>query len=171
MRTFMKRNNISWSKFIFMPIYLLTLQSCSNTEIGQRLANSFEPESVASPKIRISKEKINKRKVNEERGKETNAKIKIINRTGLSTDGDINNLVNKKPIKINKKPINKKIAPSFVPQPYRITIKLSGANPSEPAQTVTRALIKAGVQFEVERIERINSQKSIKVSPLGGARR
>ena len=54
----------------------------------------------------------------------------------------------------------------FTPRPYRITIKLSGANPSAPAETVTNALRKAGVKFEVERIERVNLQDSIKVLPL-----
>ena len=42
----------------------------------------------------------------------------------------------------------------FNPQPYRIILRLSGANPSAPAETVTEALRKAGVQFEVEKIER-----------------
>ena len=48
----------------------------------------------------------------------------------------------------------------FNPSPYRITIKLSGANPSSPSETVTRALIKAGVRFEVEKIERVNEDQS-----------
>ena len=45
----------------------------------------------------------------------------------------------------------------FNPQPYRIILRLSGANPSAPAETVTEALRKAGVQFEVEKIERFDS--------------
>lgn len=40
-------------------------------------------------------------------------------------------------------------------EPYRITIRLSGADPSAPAEAVTRALRKADVRFAVERIERI----------------
>jgi len=46
----------------------------------------------------------------------------------------------------------------FNPQPYRIILRLSGANPSAPAETVTEALRKAGVQFEVEKIERFNEE-------------
>tara|TARA_Y100001968_G_C19194560_1_gene636874 strand:- start:66 stop:458 length:393 start_codon:yes stop_codon:yes gene_type:complete len=46
----------------------------------------------------------------------------------------------------------------FNPQPYRIILKLSGANPSAPAETVTNALRKAGVQFEVEKIERYDDK-------------
>ena len=44
------------------------------------------------------------------------------------------------------------------PQPYRIILRLSGANPSAPAEIVTRALRKAGVQFEVEKIERFDKE-------------
>ena len=40
-------------------------------------------------------------------------------------------------------------------EPYRITIRLSGADPSAPAEAVTRALRNADVRFAVERIERI----------------
>ena len=59
----------------------------------------------------------------------------------------------------------------FTPLPYRITIKLSGANQSAPAETVTKALRKAGVSFEVEKIERIQLQPSIKATSLRGNRR
>ena len=54
----------------------------------------------------------------------------------------------------------------FNPQPYRIILKLSGTNPSAPAETVTNALIKAGVQFEVEKIERFEEEKLLKDSTL-----
>ena len=40
-------------------------------------------------------------------------------------------------------------------EPYRITIRLAGADPSAPAEAVTRALRNADVRFTVERIERI----------------
>ena len=41
------------------------------------------------------------------------------------------------------------------PQPYRITIRLSAADPSAPAELVTRALRSSNVPFAVERIESI----------------
>ncbi|MEB3200424.1 MAG: hypothetical protein VKK62_07855 [Synechococcaceae cyanobacterium] len=41
------------------------------------------------------------------------------------------------------------------PAPYRVTIRLSRADPAAPAEVVTRALRAAGVPFEVETIERI----------------
>ena len=40
-------------------------------------------------------------------------------------------------------------------EPYRITIRLSGADPAAPAEAVTRVLRIADVRFAVERIERI----------------
>lgn len=41
------------------------------------------------------------------------------------------------------------------PAPYRITIRLAGADPAAPAEAVTRALRDADVGFAVERIERV----------------
>ena len=46
----------------------------------------------------------------------------------------------------------------FNPQPYRIILRLSDANPSAPAETVTEALRKAGIKFEVEKIERFDEK-------------
>ena len=40
-------------------------------------------------------------------------------------------------------------------EPYRITIRLSGADPAAPAEAVTRVLRNADLSFAVERIERI----------------
>lgn len=45
----------------------------------------------------------------------------------------------------------------MAPAPYRVTIKLPSADPSAPAEVVTRALRAAGVSFEVETIERVRS--------------
>ena len=47
--------------------------------------------------------------------------------------------------------------PAPAAAPYRVTLKLPGADPSAPAEVVTRALRAAGVPFEVETIERIVS--------------
>jgi hypothetical protein len=45
----------------------------------------------------------------------------------------------------------------FSPAPYRITLKLAGADPAAPAEALTEALRAAGVPFEVEMIERVLS--------------
>tara|TARA_Y100001968_G_scaffold25378_1_gene19857 strand:- start:1188 stop:1574 length:387 start_codon:yes stop_codon:yes gene_type:complete len=63
----------------------------------------------------------------------------------------------------SNKLINKTI---FNPQPYRIILRLSATNPSAPAETVTEALRKAGVQFEVEKIERFDEENFSKNTSL-----
>ncbi|MEA5443178.1 hypothetical protein [Cyanobium gracile] len=47
------------------------------------------------------------------------------------------------------------VAPAVQPAPYRVTIRLPLADPSAPAEVVTKALRAAGVPFEVETIERM----------------
>jgi hypothetical protein len=54
-------------------------------------------------------------------------------------------------------------APATNPLPYRVTIRLPEADPSAPAEAVTKALRATGVAFEVETIERITSPA---LSPL-----
>ena len=52
------------------------------------------------------------------------------------------------------------LPPSDLPkEPYRITIRLSEADPASPAEAVTRALREAGVPFAVEQIEQIERNK------------
>ncbi len=46
-------------------------------------------------------------------------------------------------------------APAVTPVPYRLTLRLAGADPAAPAEEVTRALRAAGLAFEVEVIERL----------------
>lgn len=48
------------------------------------------------------------------------------------------------------------------PRPYRITIRLAAADPSAPAESVTNALRRAGIGFEVETIEKIPSLQAAK---------
>jgi hypothetical protein len=49
--------------------------------------------------------------------------------------------------------------------PYRITLKLPGADPSAPAEAVTEALRAAGLRFEVETIERIPTPETGAAAP------
>jgi hypothetical protein len=48
------------------------------------------------------------------------------------------------------------------PRPYRITIRLAAADPAAPAESVTDALRRAGIGFEVETIEKIPSLQTSK---------
>lgn len=47
--------------------------------------------------------------------------------------------------------------PPASPVPYRVTLRLPRADPSAPAEAVTRALRTAGIPFEVETIERVEA--------------
>ena len=73
--------------------------------------------------------------------------------------------LNQQSNKLKKKPRKDLNKITFTPQPYRITIKLSGANPSAPAESVTKALRKAGISFLVEKIERVKTDANPKEFP------
>ena len=143
-----------WLIAIFIP-----LQSCSNTVIGEKLENSFDlienpklSEEFTKAKVQNKIKKIKSNKKNNE-AENKNVQVNITKNNSISN----NNRTLQKSIKSNKKVI-------FNPQPYRIILKLSGANPSAPAETVTAALRKAGVEFEVEKIERYDERSISKDS-------
>ena len=141
---------------------LMLLQSCSNTLIGKKLENSFDTNENLIKLENISKA-------------EEPKKTKQIKKVKLSRidENKENEKTQENIVKENlissKDRFNQKITKSakkviFNPQPYRIILRLSGANPSAPAETVTKALRKAGVQFEVEKIERFEAESLLKDS-------
>ena len=146
---------------VLLIVAFFSLQSCSNTPIGEKLENSFD--TTESP---MAAQKATK-------SKEQN-KLKKIKSTKNDYDKENKNIkgnITKENFISNKDRFSQKSNKSikkvfFNPQPYRIILKLSGTNPSAPAETVTNALIKAGVEFEVEKIERFDEGKSLKDSSL-----
>ncbi len=149
---------------LFLIATLLPLQACSNTSIGEQLENSFDftENSKSSTNITKSKEQnklkvIRKIKVNkiEDDKENKNLKKNIIKENSTSNK----DRSNQKSTKSTKNAI-------INPQPYRIILKLSSTNPSAPAEIVTKALRKAGVQFEVEKIERFEEEILLKGSSL-----
>ena len=141
-------------KFIrlFLIAIIVPLQSCSNTLIGEKLENSFDI--TENPKT-IEKTNNNRQKLNEK------TKINSIKKDGKKKiENDFVNIIEENLIsnkdRLSPKSTKSKKKKIFNPQPYRIILRLSGANPSAPAETVTKALRKAGVQFEVEKIERFD---------------
>ncbi len=145
----------------FLIVILFALQSCSNTLIGEKLESSFDimekPRTIEKPNIKPRKPTIKVQKPNEktkikpilndDKKDNKNAFANIIKENSISTK----NRLSQKSTKSKKKSI-------FNPQPYRIILRLSGANPSAPAEMVTEALRTAGVQFEVEKIERFDEE-------------
>ena len=141
-------------KFIrlFLIGIILPLQSCSNTLIGEKLGNSFDL--IESP-LSSAKANNKQKKLNElPKIKSTIKDDDKVNENDLGNIIKENSTSNKD--KLSQKSIKSIKKTIFNPQPYRIILRLSGANPSAPAETVTKALRKAGVQFEVEKIERFD---------------
>jgi hypothetical protein len=146
----------------FLIVTLFPLQSCSNTLIGEKLEDSFD----------LTENPTTSEKTNNNI-KELNEKIKIkskIKDAIKKNEIDIGKTIKENSIS-NKDRVSQKSTKSikktiFNPQPYRIIIRLSGANPSAPAETVTEALRKAGIQFEVEKIERFNEERFSKNTSL-----
>ncbi len=137
---------------LFLIVILIPLQSCSNTVIGEKLGSSFD--SPQNP--RASGDMNIKSKKQNEMPKIT-SRIKVDKKKNEKDLGKIikeNSISNKD--RLSQKSIKSVKNTIFTPQPYRIILRLSGANPSAPAETVTKALRKAGVQFEVEKIERFD---------------
>ena len=135
---------------LLLIIILIPIQSCTNTSIGERLGNSFDSTDnqrnlvKSNNKIKKINQKLQIEPKSQESMKENeNDYVRTNKENSISKSSRIS----QRSIKSIKKTI-------FNPQPYRIILKLSGANPSAPAETVTEALRKAGVQFEVEKIER-----------------
>ena len=152
---------------LLLIVVLLPLQSCSNTLIGQKLENSFDTteDSIELEKTTKAKDK------NKLKGLE---KIKLTKIDSDRQNKNIKGNITKENLISNKDRFSQKSTKStkstkrviFTPQPYRIILKLSGANPSAPAETVTNALRKAGVEFEVEKIERFDEKSLLKDSSL-----
>ena len=156
----MKNIKLIEKKFVRLSliVFLIPLQSCSNTLIGEKLENSFDTTENSKISINTNKSKDqNKIKSSIIDDDKENEDIKENITKEMS--------VSKKERSSNKsvKSIRKVI---FNPQPYRIILKLSRANPSAPAETVTNALRKAGIQFEVEKIERFDEESLLKDSTL-----
>tara|TARA_Y100001968_G_scaffold278208_1_gene273435 strand:+ start:70 stop:558 length:489 start_codon:yes stop_codon:yes gene_type:complete len=147
---------------LFLIVTLFPLQSCSNTFIGEKLENSFDTtsnstnaENISKVKVQNTLNQIKRTKLNKNDDVEENVQADITKNNSISNEDRFS----QKSTKLIKKVI-------FDPQPYRIILRLSGANPSAPAETVTNTLRKAGVQFEVEKIERLDENILFKDSSL-----
>ena len=137
---------------LFLIVTILPLQACSNTLIGEKLENSFDATENSRALVKANN-----------KPQELTEKIKIESRIKVDKKENENDFssFNKenstsKKVRLSQKSTKLIKKTIFNPQPYRIILRLSGANPSAPAETVTEALRQAGVQFEVEKIERLD---------------
>ncbi len=124
---------------------LIIIQACSNSPVGIGLSRSFDlPENQKGEEKKLAK-KANLQEseiIISPSEKKVNIQMRKVRQV---REKERKRLEEKKQV--------------FKPQPYRIIIKLSAANPSAPAETVTKALRTAGVEFEVEMIELIDNKK------------
>ena len=139
---------------LFLIVSFFPLQSCSNTLIGKKLENSFDTTEnpQTSGKTNNKPQEVNKKIKIKSRIKD----VEKENENNFVANVKANSTSNKDRLSQKSTTLIKKTI--YNPQPYRIILRLSGANPSAPAETVTEALRKAGVQFEVEKIERFDEK-------------
>tara|TARA_Y100001968_G_scaffold275091_1_gene268633 strand:- start:7140 stop:7637 length:498 start_codon:yes stop_codon:yes gene_type:complete len=151
-----------------IPLLVLLLQGCSLDNFSYKLSNSFDyPEEIKRENtidnlLEKNQSKNSMKNIKEEvllmrKEKTSNIKKKIIK---SKKQEEIKKNESTKVAKYNLK------VAKFKPQPYRIIIKLSGANPSAPAERVTKALRQAGIKFEVEKIERFQVGSDTKAFPV-----
>ena len=146
---------------------LVLLQGCAGTPLADRLETSFGvPETVVETPSARSEEATSMGSKREDSASPAADRSDLDDPDGELDKGDAPLIAPTasapkppKPAPANPEPSNptqSKSPSSNQPQePYRITIRLSGADPAAPAEAVTRVLRNADVSFAVERIERI----------------
>jgi len=134
---------------------LVLLQGCAGTPLAERLETSFGAQDAAlltAPDTVVEKQAA--------RSVQANPTGSAINNS-VSPAAELPDVETSASNPIASDPTPSDPTPSDPPssnqpqEPYRITIRLSGADPAAPAEAVTRVLRNADVSFAVERIERI----------------
>ena len=134
---------------------LVLLQGCAGTPLAERLEKSFGAQDAA---LLTAPDKVVESQA--ARSVQANPTGSVI-KDSVSPAADLPDAETSASDQIASNPIpsdspSSKPPSSNQPQePYRITIRLSGADPAAPAEAVTRVLRNADVSFAVERIERI----------------
>ena len=139
---------------------LVLLQGCAGTPLAERLETSFGAQDAAL--LTAPDKVVESQAARSVQAKPTGSVIK----DSVSPAADLPDAETSASNPITTNPIASDPIPSDSPsskppssnqpqEPYRITIRLSGADPAAPAEAVTRVLRNADVSFAVERIERI----------------
>ena len=146
------------ARWLLIPL-LLALQACSGTTFGQKLADSFDspPTPAAAQPTLKEPAKAEDQSLKYQTTSDSEAEVE-------PTDSSEPKTTKKELTKVQ--PATKESAPvrpmPADPRPYRITIRLAAADPAAPAESVTDALRRAGIGFEVETIEKIPSRQASK---------
>ncbi len=128
-------------KIFFFILCFFNIQSCSDSQISKKLADSFETPLGLDISTKPSKKATldsspKAKKPSKIPEKKTEV---VLDSSSLKNTSSYNTRKNILPKNNNQ---------------YRIIIKIYQATPTAPAAKVTSALINAGVVFEVEKIER-----------------
>lgn len=136
---------------------LVLLQGCAGTPLAERLETSFGAQDAAlltAPDTVVERQAARSVQANPT---DSDSAIK----DSVSPAAELPDAETSASNPIASDPTPSNPTPSDPPssnqpqEPYRITIRLSGADPAAPAEAVTRVLRNADVSFAVERIERI----------------
>ncbi|NKB73178.1 MAG: hypothetical protein GKR83_01525 [Synechococcus sp. s2_metabat2_7] len=166
------------ARWLLMPL-LLALQACSGTTFGERLADSFDSpgapaaaEETASSKVEQEANSAVKEperaedqpvKNKAKAAKTPKSKTSKAQTSEAKTSEPEDEETDPSEAKTPQEKTN--VQPNPIPaepRPYRITIRLAAADPAAPAESVTDALRRAGIGFEVETIEKIPSLQTSK---------
>ena len=151
-----------------LPLVML-LQACSSTPFGQRLSESFDgqdaaelPTAAASQVASSQPQQAEVKDTKDDRAaeQETPQDQTSAERQQASTDKPVPtaDLQPKDVQPADVQPATARAVPEQT-RPYRITIRLSAADPAAPAEGVTEALRRAGIGFEVETIEKVPARE------------
>lgn len=147
--------------WLLLPLVLL--QACSSTPFGRQLADSFDSP-AAAPASAPAANGAGRPKPPSSPKPPSPPKIGSAAKTGQEAPAPTSAPITEKPaapLQTQPRPVPQ----SAAPQPYRIILRLSSADPAAPAEQVTRSLREAGIAFEVETIERIQPPERLTVTP------
>ena len=144
------------ARWLLMPL-LLALQACSGTTFGQKLADSFDspPKPAAAQPTLKEPAKAEDQSLKDQTTSDSEAEVEPTDSSEpKTTKKELTKVATKESAPVRRMPAD--------PRPYRITIRLAAADPAAPAESVTDALRRAGIGFEVETIEKIPSRQASK---------
>ena len=129
----------------------LLLVGCSSTPLGQQLGASFDAPPPSEPKPAAKLEPaIKPVPLQQPKADEPKADPEPAPQAEPAADATAEPEPKAEP---------EQAAEPRDPQPYRVILRLPSADPSAPAEAVTKALRAAGLPFEVETIERLQPAK------------
>ena len=156
------------ARWLLMPL-LLALQACSGTTFGERLADSFDSPGAPAAAEETASSNVEQEATSAVKGPERAEDQPVKNKATAAktpeakTSEQEDEETDPSEAKTPQEKTN--VQPNPIPaepRPYRITIRLAAADPAAPAESVTDALRRAGIGFEVETIEKIPSLQTSK---------